>query len=968
MIKECFKRLRLVLLVAGLSLVSSKMSGQIQVTTEEFTGLIQSKSFGTIGVHDPSIFFDDKSQTYYIYGTHYSGAKTKDLRNWTRVSNYFNTSQATAFSKSPIRKVFRCLPGQTGKTEVTLPSYDAKAFCSIYGDANTWINGNMWAPDIIYNPNMGKYCLYLSLNGDHWASVIVLMTADKVEGPYTYQGPILFGGFNNQTYNNKKVDYKQTDLEVVLGPLSDIPSRYKTDRWGSYYPNCIDPCVLFDEEGELWMTYGSWSGGIFALKLDKNTGFRDYTYIYPGISTSPEANASSDAYFGKKIAGGHYVSGEGSYVQKIGNYYFLFMTYGGLESNKGYEMRVFRSDKLTGPYKDANNQLATYTGYQLNYGPHATTNRGMKLIGSMNKWGNMKVTECAQGHNSATVDKEGRSFLFFHTRFNNGNEGFQVRSYQMYLNQSGWLCTAPFQYFGETTTDADIASSQPFSVKDVIGDYHIIVHPYKLDHENYAAATPKLVTLTEDGKVTGDYTGTWKYTEEGKSYISLTLKGVNGVSSSVFDGVVVEQTMENTTVKTICFTTVCSTAGNANVGVPCWGYKWHPKYSLALNYDNLKSTAFKATALASVSKNTQILYDTEENAVLSWTSTNPDVFSNTGKYNPDTVDVSMTMTAKLECGNYFWQKDFICRARKAAEVAGDPFTGLVAYYNFDENPTLNLYDETQKALYGTANSTLGVKPAIENDYARFGSVVHQYNGEQGKNSYTRMPNPLAETDIDGFTVSLWVKRTDANTLGALWSFFNSSIASAKGPKFFLTGNCYLHFDDNDTNWFDVNNPETKVVDRMKVGEWHLVTFTFSRTDGYKLYIDGTALTSLNMKYAGSAASIAEFDKNIVFDVVKQNKYFYLGLGANDGSADACFDDLMIYNRALTAEDISGLNTLLNRVNDFSPEAALSVEQIPSSESTLSAPSKAGIYDLYGRKVSLPLHGIYIMNGKKIFVK
>lgn len=84
------------------------------------------------------------------------------------------------------------------------------------------------------------------------------------------------------------------------------------------------------------MSYGSWSGGIFMLELDEATGLRNYDVTYAESETS-------DPYFGKKIAGGHYVSGEASYIEYIGGYYFLFMTYGGLEAAGGYQMRVFRS-------------------------------------------------------------------------------------------------------------------------------------------------------------------------------------------------------------------------------------------------------------------------------------------------------------------------------------------------------------------------------------------------------------------------------------------------------------------------------------------------------------------------------------------------------------------------------------------------------------------------------------------------
>ena len=96
------------------------------------------------------------------------------------------------------------------------------------------MSGCQWAPDVIYNPHMKKWCIYLSINGDNWASVIALLTSDSPEGQFTYEAPIVFGGFNNQSYSGKKVSYKDTDLEIVLGKLSSLPGRYNTNKWGSF--------------------------------------------------------------------------------------------------------------------------------------------------------------------------------------------------------------------------------------------------------------------------------------------------------------------------------------------------------------------------------------------------------------------------------------------------------------------------------------------------------------------------------------------------------------------------------------------------------------------------------------------------------------------------------------------------------------------------------------------------------------
>lgn len=967
-----------------LGLCISSLNAQTQLATEELSGYYKNAAHGTRSIHDPSVVWDNSSKSFYIYGSHYVGANTNDFNTYTDIWNYYsggyNSRDAyKAFMSNPKHTVKRCLPGKTNQEEVVLGSFDAGAFCSVYAaSVSDWVSGDQWAPDIIWNPTMKKWCLYLSLNGDNWASVVVLMTSDKPTGPFKYEAPIVFGGFNGQSYSGKSVNYKNTDLELVLGTQSALPSRYKTDRWGSYYPNCIDPCVFFDEEGELWIAYGSWSGGIFMLKLDKTTGLRDYTYTYSGTGTSPDANATSDAYFGKKIAGGHYVSGEGPYIQHIGDYYYLFMSYGGFAPDGGYEMRVFRSSSPTGPYTDASGNNALFTGYQLNYGPKAATNKGMKLIGAMNGWGLMKVGECAQGHNSACQDDKGRTFLVTHTKFNNGTIGHSIRVYQLYLNKSGWLVTAPFQFNGETTTDAILSSTQPYSAEDVAGTYSIIIHPYKLDHNAFQEATPSTITLSPDGKVTGDYTGTWKYTDEGKSYITISLNKANGASVKTdFNGVIVEQTLEGNTAKTLCFTTVCNTSGHQNCGVPLWGYKLQPQSAIAYNYQQHTSDYFKTTSYSSVSKNVTTYFDPTDNVTLEWTSSNPSVLSPEGKYNPTDKLESITLTAKLSCGDYFWSKDFTARASAAAEIKEDVKTGLVAYYNFDSatNETYNtLTTEEGKATFGRA-SLSGKAPTIETDYSRFGKVAHQYFGANGSNSYMRIENPLAKegnSDLEGFTVSLWVKRVDTkNTYDALWGFGNVIKPADATARLFFTGNSYLGFNDNEGNWFDVNNPERKIINRINEN-WQLVTVTFSKENGYNIYRDGSVYIFTYLDYNGSTTFDA-FDKDKVLNFIKTAQYFYLGSGSFWGSAEAYFDDLMIYNRELSSAEVRALYSTLNRVNPFDDgsyaEEVVGIESIPM-DGIASAPqtAKQGIYDVMGRKVAVPGKGLYIVNGKKVYFK
>jgi arabinan endo-1,5-alpha-L-arabinosidase len=499
-----------------------------------------------VSVHDPSIVWEPVSQTYYIFGSHRASAKTTDMMNWTA----FTAPWATATS-----------------TDATNSAALAEAIkWSKLGSTSYSVDGNMWAPDVIWNKAMNKWCMYLSVNGDNWYSSIVLLTSDNIEGPYLYQGPVVMSGFHTGT------SYKDTDLEKAIGTQASLPSRYAVgNKWGNRYPNCIDPCVFYDENGKLWMSYGSWSGGIWMLELDENTGLRDYTIDYP--LTGSGDGITIDPYFGKKIAGGFYVSGEASYIEYIGGYYYLFVTYGGLAAggvptdynNGGYQMRVFRSENPDGPFIDSRNNSAVFSSYLLNFGPKENdNNRGENIFGAYTSWGNQakgNLGERSQGHNSIIAAEDGRTYLVYHTRFQNWGESHQVRVHQVFQSKNGWLVVAPFEYTGEEVKSADIATTQQIATDRIPGKYKLLIHEYKLDHTKKAAAEPVDIELTTDGNITGKYTGTWKV-EAGTSYVTLK------IGSTYYHGVMVEQTLEPSTTKAPAFTAVAATTGTT-----AWGYQ-----------------------------------------------------------------------------------------------------------------------------------------------------------------------------------------------------------------------------------------------------------------------------------------------------------------------------------------------------------------------------------------------------------
>ena len=515
-----------------------------------------------VSVHDPSVVWEPTTKTYYIFGSHRAAAKTTDLMSWTSFQAPWdngynkNCSNSAAFETPVVKKV------KKGGEEVDFPAFNARKWAA-RGSNSYNIDGNMWAPDVIWNKAMQKWCMYLSINGENWYSSIILLTADNIEGPYRYQGPVVISGFHTGNA------YKDTDLELVLGPLDKLPSRYNAP-WASTskvsLPNNIDPCVFYDEKGNLWIAYGSWSGGIFMLELDEETGLRDYDITY--------STTGGDPYFGKRIAGGFYVSGEAPYIEYIDGYYYLFVTYGGLAAggvkndynNGGYQMRVFRSENPDGPYVDARNTSAVFKSFMTDFGPSANDNRGVNIFGAYGEWGNMakgSYGERSQGHNSIIAAEDGRTYLVYHTRFQNRGEEHQVRVHQVFQNEDGWLVAAPFEYTGEQVTSADIAITQQIATDRIPGTWQVLIHPFKLDHTKKEIAKPVEVQLNADGSVSGAQTGTWSV-QEGTSYFTIKL------GTTEYKGVMVEQTLEPSDDKAASFTVM-----NRN-GVTVWGYQTSP--------------------------------------------------------------------------------------------------------------------------------------------------------------------------------------------------------------------------------------------------------------------------------------------------------------------------------------------------------------------------------------------------------
>ena len=323
-------------------------------------------------VHDPSIVVTDDK--YYIVGTHMTFAYSDDLRKWTIKGNGYSATNmifGDLFSDES-GDVFKF----TGKKDSVVPTDDKKC--------------HLWAPDIIYNKANGLYYMYYCTSSTWNASTLEFATSETIDGKYEYGKSLIYSGLTRYNIDETNVcDY--VDKDYALKNYVKLDGTYNFNE----YPNALDPEVFYDKDGKMWMVYGSWSGGIFLLQIDESTG----DVIHP--EADPDNNV--DAYYGKKLLGGGHKSIEGPYIlyDPDSDYYYLFVSYGGLTSDGGYQIRVFRSKEVDGDYLDMNDKKPDF--YDNDH-----SGFGLKISGN-HMLPSLETAYKATGHNSAMIDKDGRN-------------------------------------------------------------------------------------------------------------------------------------------------------------------------------------------------------------------------------------------------------------------------------------------------------------------------------------------------------------------------------------------------------------------------------------------------------------------------------------------------------------------------------------------------------------------------------
>lgn len=169
----------------------------------------------------------------------------------------------------------------------------------------------LWAPDVSYF-NGAYHVYYAGSTLGSQRSVIGLVT--------------------NTTLDPSDPNYKWVDQGEVLGSLP-----------GDDF-NAIDPNILIDTDGSIWMTYGSYWTGIKQRQIDPATGMllasnptRYNLATRPGVSGDPI---------------------EGSSLVHHGSYYYLFVSIdfccNANDQTDNYKEAVGRSASPHGPFVDEN--------------------------------------------------------------------------------------------------------------------------------------------------------------------------------------------------------------------------------------------------------------------------------------------------------------------------------------------------------------------------------------------------------------------------------------------------------------------------------------------------------------------------------------------------------------------------------------------------------------------------------------
>jgi arabinan endo-1,5-alpha-L-arabinosidase len=211
----------------------------------------------------------------------------------------------------------------------------------VFSTMPAWVaaDGGLWAPDIQYFN--GKYYLYYAVSSSTIpGSAIFVATSNSPTGPW-----------------------------IATGTPVVAPSATR---------KTIDPAVVTDDNGQRYIFFGTFEGGIAARMLSAD-----------GLTSLPETETSITAL-------NRY---EAPYVIKHDGYYYLFVSSSDCCRGplSGYAVFAGRSQNILGPYIDADGAslLDARVG-----GTPALAMNGNRFVGP--------------GHNAVLTDASGQDWMFYH--------------------------------------------------------------------------------------------------------------------------------------------------------------------------------------------------------------------------------------------------------------------------------------------------------------------------------------------------------------------------------------------------------------------------------------------------------------------------------------------------------------------------------------------------------------------------
>ncbi len=230
----------------------------------------------------------------------------------------------------------------------------------------------------------------------------------------------------------------------------------------------------------------------------------------------------------------------------------------------------------------------------------------------------------------------------------------------------------------------------------------------------------------------------------------------------------------------------------------------------------------------------------------------------------------------------------------------DIASGLVGAYTFDDGTATNV-------ITGEVGTTVGATFAD----GTLNLVGQSDTSVENKTSYATLPVSFENADTDGITISTWMKAdVDSEYADNIYTvLFGMEKTGDPFGWFSVRNDGCMGFNDNSGNWMDPcmwnssNVPNGMVVNTEA---WNLVTVTIS-DENIKTYVNGNLWYTSNYSDNGGSGSYAGF-----LDTMVNSNYVILGNSFRnfwtDPGFDGSYDNVLVYDRALTADEVAALAT------------------------------------------------------------